>query len=174
MGIIFLSAPVFTIALAPLSGRLSDRVGPRIPASIGVLMTMGAFVVGLFLRVDSHWLLPTLLMALTGLGSGFFNTPNQAAIVGSVPREYRGFATGMVQTVFGVSSLLGISFAGALLTVLFRYYAGVPDATPSAEDPLAFVSAMRAINLLCLALTLVALAASVMRGGTKIEPARLP
>jgi len=49
------------------------------------------------------------MMALVGVGSGFFNTPNQAAIIGSVPREYRGFATGMVQTVFGISALLGIS-----------------------------------------------------------------
>src|SRR5439155_1464265 len=44
MGLLFLSAPVFTIGLAQVSGRLSDRVGPRIPTSIGVLATMGAFV----------------------------------------------------------------------------------------------------------------------------------
>jgi EmrB/QacA subfamily drug resistance transporter len=112
MGLIFLSAPVFTILLAPLSGRLSDRIGPRIPTSIGVLMTMGVFVVGLCFAVDSHWILPALLMAFLGLGTGLFNTPNQTAIIGSVPREYRGFATGMVQTVFGTSSLLGIPSPG--------------------------------------------------------------
>ena len=37
MGLIFLAAPVFTIGLAAVSGRLTDRIGPRIPASIGVL-----------------------------------------------------------------------------------------------------------------------------------------
>src|SRR5439155_1188314 len=51
MGLIFLAAPVCTVGLATVSGRLTDRIGPRVPASIGVLATMGAFAIGLFLRV---------------------------------------------------------------------------------------------------------------------------
>jgi MFS family permease len=171
MGLIFLAAPVFTICLATVSGQLTDRIGPRAPASIGVLSTMAAYAIGLFLRVDSHWLLPTIMMGLVGVGSGFFNTPNQAAIIGSVPREYRGFATGMVQTVFGISALLGISLGGVLLTFAFRYFSGVPDATPSPTEPRAFVSAMNVIYLACFLLMLAALGASFMRGGTKIEAA---
>ena len=174
MGLIFLTAPVFTIGLAPVSGWVSDRVGPRIPTSIGILTTMACFVVGLFLQIDSHWLWPTLLMILNGIGIGLFNTPNQAAILGSVPRAYRGFATGMVQTVFGTSSLLGISLTGALLTALFRYYAGLSVATPSAGDPTAYVAAMRVIYGVCLALVGVALVTSVLRGGSKIQAAHLP
>jgi MFS family permease len=174
MGLIFLAAPVFTIGLAVVSGRLTDRIGPRIPASIGVLATMSAFAIGLFLRVDSHWILPASMMALLGVGSGFFNTPNQAAIIGSVPREYRGFATGMVQTIFGISALLGISLGGVLLTLAFRYYAGIPDATPSAAHPEAFVASMNVAYLACLALMAIALFASFLRGGTKIEAASLP
>jgi MFS family permease len=174
MGLMFLSAPIFTIALATLTGQITDRIGPRLPASIGVLLSMGAFAIGVLLRTDSHWMLPTVLIALTGLGSGFFNTPNQTAIVASVPREYRGFATGMVQTVFGVGSLLGISLGGVLLTVMFRYYSGLPGATPSADNPGPFVAAMNATHLACLVLMVVALVASLMRGGTKIEAAASP
>jgi MFS family permease len=173
MGLIFLAAPVFTIGLASVSGALTDRVGPRAPASIGVLATMSAFAIGLFLRIDSHWLVPTVMLALVGVGSGFFNTPNQAAIIGSVPREYRGFATGMVQTIFGVSALLGISLGGALLTLAFRYYSGLADATPSPGRPQAFVAAMHVTDFACLVLMAVALVPSFMRGGTKIEAAAL-
>jgi MFS family permease len=174
MGLMFLAAPVFTIALAVVSGRLTDRIGPRAPASIGVLATMSAFAIGLFLRMDSHWILPTSMMALIGVGSGFFNTPNQAAIIGSVPREYRGFATGMVQTIFGISALLGISLGGVLLTLAFRYFAGLADATPSAAHPQAFVASMNVAYLACLALLAVALFSSFLRGGTKIEAAAMP
>jgi MFS family permease len=174
MGLMFLAAPVFTIALAVVSGRLTDRIGPRAPASIGVLATMSAFAIGLFLRMDSHWILPTSMMALIGVGSGFFNTPNQAAIIGSVPREYRGFATGMVQTIFGISALLGISLGGVLLTLAFRYFAGLADATPSAAHPQAFVASMNVAYLACLALLVIALFSSFLRGGTKIEAAALP
>ncbi|MGH7340601.1 MAG: MFS transporter, partial [Candidatus Rokuibacteriota bacterium] len=174
MGLIFLSAPIFTIALAAASGRLTDRIGPQIPASAGVLLTMAAFVVGAFLRMDSSWTLSAVVMALMGLGSGLFNTPNQTAIIASVPREYRGFAAGMVQTVFGVSSLLGISLGSALLTVFFQHYSGLPDARPSADHPVPFVASMSGIYWLCCALMAVALAASLLRGKARIEAAASP
>jgi len=173
MGLVFLAAPVFTIGLAPVAGQLTDRIGPRVPASIGIALIMAAFVVGIVLDVDSHWFLAALLMAFTGVGQGFFNTPNQTAIIASVPREYRGFATGLVQMVFGVGSLLGISLGGALLTVMFRYYAGDPTATPSGEAPGPFVSAMSATYLVCLVFMAGALVSSLLRGGHRIEAAAL-
>jgi len=168
MGLLFLAAPIFTISLAPVTGWLTDRVGPRLPTSIGVLLTMVTFVVGMLLRFDSHWTMPALLMALVGIATGFFNTANQTGLIASVPREYRGFATGMVQMVFGLGSLLGTSLGTVLLTVMFRYASGRPDATPSAADPASFVFAMNAVYAVCLALTMVAFVTSVMRGGAKV------
>jgi len=173
MGLLFLCAPVLTISLAPLAGQLTDRIGPRFPASIGLSVIMAGFVIGILLRVDSHWMLPALLVAATGIGQGFFNTPNQTAIIGSVPREYRGFATGLVQMVFGVGALLGISLGGALLTVMFRHYSGIPDATPTAGSPGPFVDAMRTTYAVCLVLMAIALLASLMRGGRRIEAAAI-
>jgi EmrB/QacA subfamily drug resistance transporter len=173
MGLLFLSAPALTIGLAPFAGQLTDRIGPRLPASIGLLVIMAGFVIGIFLRVDSHWRLPALLLACSGIGQGFFNTPNQTAIIASVPREYRGFATGLVQMVFGVGSLLGISLGGALLTVMFRHYSGLPDATPSADAPGPFVAAMSATYAVCFVFMTAALMASLMRGGRRIETAAI-
>ena len=171
MGLLFLSAPILTISLAVLAGQLTDRVGPRIPATIGLSVIMAAFAIGVGLKVDSHWILPALLLACTGIGQGFFNTPNQTAIIGSVPRAYRGFATGLVQMIFGLGSLLGISLGGALLTRMFRHYSGIPDATPSAAAPEPFVAAMSATYAVCFILMTVALVASLMRGGRRIEAA---
>jgi EmrB/QacA subfamily drug resistance transporter len=171
MGLLFLCAPVLTIGLAPVAGQLTDRIGPRLPASIGLSVIMAGFAVGFVLRVDSHWILPALLLASTGIGQGFFNTPNQTAIIGSVPREYRGFATGLVQMVFGLGSLLGISLGGALLTVMFRHYSGLPDATPTAAAPGPFVAAMNTTYAVCFVLTTVGLVASLLRGGRRIEAA---
>src|SRR6185295_19015242 len=150
MGLIFLPAPVLTMSLAFIAGQLTDRVGPRLPATIGLSIVMVSFAIGMGLRVDSHWILPGLLLACTGIGQGFFNTPNQTAIIGSVPRLYRGFAAGLVQMMFGLGSLLGISLGGALLTQMFRYYTGRPDATSSADVPDAFVAAMSATYAVCL------------------------
>src|SRR5207249_1529273 len=77
IGLLFLSAPVLTISLAALAGLLTDRIGPMIPASIGLSVIMVGFAIGVVLKVDSHWSLPALLLACTGIGQGFFNTPNQ-------------------------------------------------------------------------------------------------
>jgi branched-subunit amino acid ABC-type transport system permease component len=74
----------------------------------------------------------------------------------------------MVQTLFGIGSLLGISLAGVLLTVLFRYHSGNPDAQPGAWDPPAFVSSMNAVYVVCVALMVLALLASLMRGRDKV------
>jgi MFS family permease len=90
-----------------------------------------------------------------------------------VPRAYRGFATGLVQMVFGLGSLLGISLGGALLTQLFRHYSGLPDATPSADVPGPFVAAMNATYAVCFVLMTLALAASLMRGGRRVEAAAI-
>jgi MFS family permease len=154
-----------------VAGQLTDRIGPRVPASIGLGVIMAGFLVGMILRVDSHWTLPSLLLVCTGIGQGFFNTSNQTAIIASVPRQYRGFATGLVQMAFGLGSLLGISLGGALLTVLFRLYSGSPDATPTAETAGPFVAAMSGTYAVCLVLMAAALVASLMRGGRRIETA---
>lgn len=171
MGIMFLAPPIFTITLSAVGGHMTDRVGPRIPATIGVLASLGAVLIGACLRVDSPWVLPTAMLGLTGVGTAFFNSSNQAAIIGSVPKEHRGFANGMVHTAFELGHMLGVSVGGLLLTLAFEYYSGIPGVTPSAENPLAFVSSMNASYVAAMALTLIALFTSLMRGSGKIQAA---
>jgi len=171
MGIMFLAAPIFTISLSAVGGHMTDRVGPRIPATIGVLASFAAVLIGAYLRVDSPWMLPTAMLGLTGIGTAFFNSSNQAAIIGSVPKEHRGFANGMVHTAFELGHMLGVSVGGLLLTLAFEYYSGMPGVTPSAENPLAFVSSMNASYVAAMALTLIALFTSLMRGSGKIQAA---
>lgn len=171
MGIIFLAAPIFTITLSTVGGHMTDKLGPRIPATIGVLASLAAVLIGASLRVDSSWMLPTAMLGLTGIGTAFFNSSNQAAIIGSVPREHRGFANGMVHTAFELGHMLGVSVGGLLLALAFEYYSGMPGVTPSAGNPLAFVSSMNASYVAAIALTIVALFTSLMRGSGKIRAA---
>jgi MFS family permease len=153
-----------------VSGRLSDRIGPRIPATIGVIPLVGAYALGVLLRMDSHWLLPATVLALTGVGAALFNAPNHAAVIGSVPRQDRGFATGFIYTVFGLGHMLGVSVGALLLTLGFQHYSGIPGATPHPDNGFAFVSAMNACYLAALLLSLAALGASLMRGDATLRP----
>jgi nitrate/nitrite transporter NarK len=73
VGLLFMAPSVLTVALAPLSGYLTDRFGPRIPATIGVLLMIVSLASGGLLRADSHWLLPATLIIVGAMTNGIFN-----------------------------------------------------------------------------------------------------
>ncbi len=172
MGVIFLAPPIFTLGFSALGGYMADKLGPRIPTTIGVLASLAAVLIGAALRVDSHWLLPTAMLSLTGIGTAFFNTANQAAIIGSAPKEHRGLANGMVHTGFELGHMLGVSLGGLLLALAFEHYSGTPEAAPSAANAPAFVKSLNTSYAAAVAITLVALFTSLMRGSGKIRAAK--
>src|SRR4030095_16158335 len=69
IGLLFVSAPIFTVTLSPLVGWAVDKVGPRLPATIGISFLAGAGFVGSYLRTDSHWLFAVLVLCLWGLAT---------------------------------------------------------------------------------------------------------
>jgi MFS family permease len=142
IGIIFLVPSLLSMVLSPVSGAMTDRIGARFLLIMGVLILMVAFLMGVNLRVDSHWIVPASLLALTGVGSAFFNTPSQAIMVSSLPKEHWGIAIGIINGIFGLGHMLGISLSGIFLTLGFRFYSGDPGTTPNPGDAQAFVAAM--------------------------------
>jgi MFS family permease len=161
MGIIFLVPSLISMVLSPVSGALTDRIGARFLLIMGVLFLMGAFLIGANLRADYHWILPTTLLALTGIGSAFFNTPSQAVMVSSLPKEHWGIAIGIINGIFGLGHMLGISLSGIFLTVGFRFYSGDPGTTPNPGDTQAFVASMNVTYLFALGISLIPLLTSI-------------
>ncbi|MGH7847387.1 MAG: MFS transporter [Candidatus Binatia bacterium] len=161
MGMIFLAPSLFSMVLSPVSGALTDRIGARFLLIVGVLILMAAFFIGANLRADSHWLWPTILLALTGIGSAFFNTPSQAVIISSLPKEHWGTAIGIINGIFGLGHMLGISLSGIFLTLAFRYYSGVPGTTPSPGDTQVFVASMNVTYLFALGISVIPLLTSL-------------
>jgi MFS family permease len=161
MGIIFLVPSLLSMVLSPVSGAMTDRIGARFLLIMGVLFLMAAFLIGANLRADSHWVLPTILLALTGIGSAFFNTPSQAVMVRSLPKEHWGIAIGIINGIFGLGHMLGISLSGIFLTLAFRYYSGVPGTTPNPGDTQVFVASMNVTYLFAFAISLIPLLTSI-------------
>ncbi len=157
MGAIFLVPSLLSMVLSPVSGALTDRIGPRLLLIVGALVLMASFIIGAYLRSDSHWLLPTILLALTGIGSAFFNTASQAAMIRALPKENWGTAIGIINGVFGLGHMLGISLSGIFLTLAFRYYTGDAAATPDPANSTLFVAAMNLTYLFALALAVIPL-----------------
>ena len=157
IGTIFLVPSVLSMVLSPVSGALTDRIGPRLLLIVGALVLMASFIIGANLRVDSHWLLATILLGLTGIGSAFFNTASQAAMIRALPKENWGTAIGIINGVFGLGHMLGISLSGILLTWAFRYYTGDAGATPDAANSRLFVASMNLTYLSALAIAIIPL-----------------
>ena len=161
MGIIFLAPSLLSMVLSPVSGAMTDRIGGRFLLVLGTLILMAAFLIGANLGDESHWLWPTLLLALTGIGSAFFNTPSQAVMIGSLPKEHWGTAIGIINGIFGLGHMLGISLSGIFLTLAFRYYSGIPGTTPDPGDTQVFVASMNVTYMFALVISLVPLLTSI-------------
>ena len=115
-GAIFLPMTIMIILVAPVAGKLSDRLGSR------WLMTAGMTLTGVSLLLFSRlglgsgfWdLLPGL--AVGGLGMATTMTPMTAAALGAVPVEKAGVGSGVLNTFRQVGGALGIAVMGAILT----------------------------------------------------------
>lgn len=160
IGMVFLAPSLLSMVLSPVSGALTDRIGARFLLIAGVLILMSAYLIGVRLREDSHWMLPGALLALTGVGSAFFNTPSQAVMVSSLPKEHWGIAIGIINGIFGLGHMLGISLSGIFLTLAFRFYSGDPGTTPDPGDTKLFVSSINLTYLFAFAISFVPLSTS--------------
>jgi hypothetical protein len=82
-------------------------------------------------------------------------------MIGSLPKENWGTAIGIINGIFGLGHLLGISLSGILLTFAFRYYSGNPATTPNLADTPVFVASMNATYWFAFAVSIVPLLTSL-------------
>lgn len=164
IGILFMSAPVFTITLSPVGGYLFDKMGSRLPATAGTVLFGVGSILGVILGTDSHWFLPTLMIALGGLASALFYPANHSAMIVSVPAEHRGVATGTVYMMFGLGNTFGITLGSFLMTTAFRFHTGLSAAAPTTENPTAFVAALNTTFLVVFGIAALGTVLSLMRG----------
>jgi EmrB/QacA subfamily drug resistance transporter len=117
---------VMPIALgitAPFAGRLAERVGARPLTVAGMALSaasMGALVL-------AHGSLGAILieLAVLGIGLGMFTPPNNAAIMGSAPREQSGVASGVLNMSRGMGTAMGLAFT----SLVFGLVAGSEHAS---------------------------------------------
>lgn len=112
-GIFMLPLTAGFLAAGPVSGYLSDRLGSRGLASGGALLFGASFLGLMLLPINfSYWIF-AVLIALNGIASGMFASPNSSSIMGSVPARSRGVASGMRSTFqnSGTAVSIGVFFS---------------------------------------------------------------
>jgi EmrB/QacA subfamily drug resistance transporter len=154
--------------IAPFAGRLSDRLGARVVASVGLLMQAAGLLTYSTLLVDTQLYVVVVGAVLNGAGSSTFFPANNSAMMANAPRGAYGIASGLLRTFSNIGMVS--SFAVALLVasfsiprqLAFEIFLGVGQINGSLS--MAFVDGMRSALVASLSILLVALLLSVLRG----------
>jgi DHA2 family multidrug resistance protein-like MFS transporter len=114
MGLLITPWPIMVAIAAPLAGRLVEYYPAGLLGGIGLLLLAAGLGLLAFLPADPSSLDVMWRMALSGIGFGLFQTPNNRTMIAAAPRERTGGASGML----GTARLLGQT-TGAALVALF-------------------------------------------------------
>ena len=157
-GLILVSMPAVQALFSPLAGRLSDRIEPRIIASVGMgLTTIG---LGLLTFLDQNTAIAFILASLIVLGFGFalFSSPNTNAVMSSVEARSYGVASATVATMRQIGMMLSMGIA----MLIFAIYIGRVEITP--EYYPVFVKSLKIAFVIFTALCFGGIFASLARG----------
>lgn len=105
--------PVVMAVVAPMSGWIADRWGPRLPSTAGMLaIAAGMYVVSR--AADTRGATLVFALGLIGLGAGLYVAPNSALIMGSAPRDRQATAGAMAATARNLGMTLGVALGASL------------------------------------------------------------
>ena len=127
---------------SPLAGIYADRHGSRGLAALGMVVSGVALALMTTLSVSTPYWETSLWLLLVGIGSGMFNSPNTAAMMGTVPQHRRGIAAGARMMLQNTGAVISIAFVLAIVTaavpkdVLFQIFSGLASGLSQAKlDP---------------------------------------
>ncbi len=167
-GLLLTPIPIAQAIVAPFSGALSDRIGPRIPASLG--MAVAALGLIALTTLPDAFAVPDLVWRLlvVGIGMGLFTSPNSSAVLGSVPRPRIGTASGTLAQMRIDGQALGIALSAAVVAIQLPIHVAAltGQLPPAAARTMAFVLAIHDAFLVAAVACAIGVAASLVRGAS--------
>jgi len=146
-GVMLMPLALGMLIASPLAGIQADRHGSRSLAAIGMLVSAAGLAAMTTLGVHTPYWQSALWLGMVGVGSGMFNSPNTAAMMGVVPAHRRGVAAGARTLLQNTGAVLSIAFVLAVVTssvpkqTLFAVFSGVSKGL-SPEKLAPFISNM--------------------------------
>jgi MFS family permease len=157
-GLLMSVVPIVLVIIAPIAGSLSDRYGARPITIAGLFSLLVGYSLARTLHPDVTALGYILRMLPIGLGMGTFQSPNNSAIMGSVPREQAGVAGGLLVMTRTFGQTVGIAVLGSLWAARVLTRASLPaTSNPSEASGFNQVQAMHDMLLINQVLIVLAL-----------------
>jgi MFS family permease len=134
MGLLLAAAPIALGVVSPISGAISDRIGPRPVLVTGLVVLVVAYLGLTTLGVATsaaNWL---LLVIPAGLGVGIFQSPNNSAVMGAVPSHRLGVTSAMLTITRIFGQIVGVTVLGTIWAARVSAYSGIADPTEAAPE----------------------------------------
>ncbi|HVP78014.1 MAG TPA: MFS transporter [Thermodesulfobacteriota bacterium] len=125
-GTILVFQPVVMAVCSPFAGRLSDRIEPRIVASMGMALSAAGLFLLAFLQGSTTLEFVIADLILLGLGFALFSSPNTNAVMSSVEKRFYGVASGTLGTMRLTGQVLSMGIA----MLIFAVHIGHTQITP--------------------------------------------
>jgi EmrB/QacA subfamily drug resistance transporter len=153
---------------SPIAGVWADRHGSRSLSALGMVVTALGLAAMTTLQPGSPYWQSAAWLGLVGIGSGMFNSPNTAAMMGAVPAARRGIAAGTRVMVQNTGAVISIAFVMAVMAasipkdVLFKIFSGITSGLSNAQlEP--FIHNMHTALWVLAAVSLLGALVSLMR-----------
>jgi EmrB/QacA subfamily drug resistance transporter len=127
------------LVASPLAGMWADRRGSRALAAWGMAVSAAGLAAMATLEATSPYWQSGLWLLIVGVGSGMFNSPNTAAMMGTVAPTRRGVAAGARMMLQNTGAVVSIAFVMAIVTaavpqdVLFKIFSGIASGLTDAQ-----------------------------------------
>lgn len=105
------------VVVAPLAGRLTDRIGPDRVAAAGALLVVASSCCGLGLAAGASAWFAVVVTGLQSTGFALFSTPNTARILGSLPKSSSGLASSLAALARSVGMVAGMLVTNAAIAI---------------------------------------------------------
>ncbi|WP_042200564.1 MFS transporter [Paenibacillus camerounensis] len=154
-GFLLMLFPISMVIIAPLSGALSDKIGSEFLTFAGLIVMVIAQFGLARLHEGSSVILVGVWIAMLGVGSGLFQSPNNSLIMSKVPRTQLGSAGSVNSLVRNVGMVVGITIATSILFNVMSSKAGYRVTGLVEGRPDIFLSGMHVVFLTSSAICLV-------------------
>ncbi|OFY45341.1 MAG: MFS transporter [Bacteroidetes bacterium GWF2_49_14] len=148
-GLILVAQPVMMALVASFSGRLSDKMNPRVLAAVGMAISAMGLLTLSFIDADTTNMYIISGLIILGIGFGMFSSPNTNVVMSSVDKKAFGTASATVSTMRNT----GMMFSMAIASLVIHSFLG--DAKISIENLPQFILSTKLVfaifTVLCFA-----------------------
>lgn len=162
-GMLMMIFPLVMVIGSPLSGYLTDRIGPSKLVLAGLAMLSITQFMYMFMDGETPIWYYAMATAIMGLGNSLFQSPNNTLVMSSVVKEDLGVASSMNAFARNLGMVIGIALSTTVLYAAMSQKMGERVTTYVANRPDIFIYGMKITFLVSLLLCLFSLGLTIWR-----------